>query len=101
MSEHILKVAPAYMDAILDGTKPFEIRRNDRGFQTGDTLILWEYGADSSSRYGVPCDKWDCRDHRHRTIRKVVTYVFSGDPALRDCGGVVPGYVVLGLGDHR
>lgn len=86
--EHVLKVAPAYMDALLDGSKTFEVRRNDRGFQRGDTLLLWE---------------WEYRKGRDepwsidRQVRAKVTFVFSGDPSLRDCGGVHPGYVVLGL----
>jgi hypothetical protein len=37
MSEHLLKVIPPYFDALADGTKPFEVRKNDRAYQTGDT----------------------------------------------------------------
>ena len=92
MAEHILKVGPAYMDALIDGSKTFEVRRNDRAFQRGDTLILWEYDGKSG------CDRWDCPDHKPRATRRTVTFIYSGDPSLRDLGGIVPGYAVLGLG---
>ena len=35
---HNLKLRIEYADAVLDGSKCFEIRENDRGFQKGDTV---------------------------------------------------------------
>ena len=40
---HRLKIKPEYFQAVINGTKPFEIRYNDRNFQTGDKIILEEY----------------------------------------------------------
>jgi hypothetical protein len=73
---HSLRCEPRYMDRIQDGTKTFEVRRNDRNFQVGDVLNLGD-------------------DFRMFSAR--IMYVFSGDPDLPDGGGLQPGYVVLGL----
>lgn len=43
--EHQLKIIPKYFKEIVDGNKNFEIRRNDRNYKIGDTLILNEYDA--------------------------------------------------------
>lgn len=43
MTEHELKILPDYYDAVLNGFKGFEIRKDDRGFKIGDTLVLKEY----------------------------------------------------------
>jgi len=40
---HDLKIWPQYFAAVQDGSKTFEIRKNDRGFQKGDTVTLHEY----------------------------------------------------------
>lgn len=37
---HDLKTVDRYYDAINDGRKPFEVRLNDRSFQTGDVVRL-------------------------------------------------------------
>ncbi len=40
--KHELKILPKYYEAILDGSKTFEIRHNDREFQRGDKVTLRE-----------------------------------------------------------
>lgn len=40
---HALKTWPAYYKYVEDGSKTFEVRKMDRPFKTGDTVILQEY----------------------------------------------------------
>ena len=42
MSCHELKIDTAYFKKLKDGSKLFEIRRNDRGFSEGDKVYLHE-----------------------------------------------------------
>jgi len=41
--KHNLKISEPYLKAKLEGNKLFEIRRNDRGYQKGDTVVYDEY----------------------------------------------------------
>lgn len=40
MTTHRLKVFIKYADAIMDGTKTFEVRKNDRGYKVGDKIVF-------------------------------------------------------------
>jgi ASC-1-like (ASCH) protein len=79
--EHELKCHPPYFDAIKRGEKPFEVRRDDRGFQKGDHLQLRRFDPDT-------------RNYTGERLYLRVTYVLTdGHP------GIVPGYVVMGLAE--
>lgn len=41
--KHELKIHPQHYERVLDGTKTFEIRVNDRAFQKGDMVFLKKY----------------------------------------------------------
>lgn len=43
---HDLKTIQPYFDALKDGSKRFEIRKNDRNFEIGDYLHLQEYDTE-------------------------------------------------------
>ncbi len=43
MTVHKLKLFPEYFDAVANGIKTFEIRKNDRDYKVGDTLRLYEF----------------------------------------------------------
>lgn len=55
---HKLKIWPQYFCHVADGSKTFEVRKNDRGFQPGDIVILQEWNPeeiiDIDKRSGVP-----------------------------------------------
>ena len=40
---HDLKIWPQYFERVRDGSKTFEVRDNDRGYQCCDTVRLQEY----------------------------------------------------------
>jgi len=77
--QHDLKTYPEYFDAVADGSKPFELRYDDRGYRVGDTLLLRRYDPLSGGYTG-------------ETMERRVTYVLRGGLWL------TPGYVALGLG---
>lgn len=76
MKIHELKTWPEFYDAVNDESKTFEIRKNDRDFKVGDTLILREWSPTSGTYTGFS------------TVRKI-TYIT--DFAQRD------GHIVMGI----
>ena len=78
---HELKTLPEYYGAVLSGQKTFELRRDDRGFQVGDTLKLREYEND---------------EYTGREITRRVIYIRRG-PVY----GLAEGWAILGLGRTR
>jgi hypothetical protein len=47
---HDLKIWPRWFQRVKDGSKTFEVRNNDRGFQMGDTVSLQEWDPDLVDR---------------------------------------------------
>lgn len=82
--EHDLKVWPDFFPALVDGRKGFELRKDDRGFNVGDTLRLREYAPGPDEYTG-------------KEIRCHVTYLLRGDEVMGAAFGVRPGYVVMSL----
>lgn len=91
---HILKTDPAVFRAIRDGVKNFEVRFDDRAFQTGDTLqlIYVDRSNEGFVRPPEPFNPNDKRDH----ISARITFVLRGGQY-----GIKKGYVVLALADIK
>ena len=75
---HELKTWPEYFMAIARGYKTFEIRKNDRGFKTGDILWLKKYDPQVG--------------YMGMGLQKRVDYILYG-PAF----GIEEGYCVMSL----
>lgn len=39
-----------YFEAVTSGMKTFELRKDDRGFATGDHVVLWEWDGEYTGR---------------------------------------------------
>lgn len=52
---HELKILPRHFTEVLNGTKTFEVRKNDRTFNKGDMLALNEYDAENKFWTGRSC----------------------------------------------
>ncbi len=76
---HELKLLPQYFNDVENGIKNFEIRKNDRDYKVGDTLLLRE---------------WD-NEYTGREITRKIDYIHKGDGQF----GIAEGYCILGLQD--
>jgi uncharacterized protein DUF3850 len=76
---HELKTWPLFFKRVLTGQKNFELRKDDRGFEIGDTLNLKE---------------WDpiTNEYTGRTVLRRVTYILRGGEF-----GLEPGYVIMSI----
>lgn len=83
---HLRKVKPEFYKALANGTKRFELRREEPGsprFAVGDYLALNEFDP-----------------ARHASVDDLYTgrcLMFKIDYVLRDFDGLKEGYVILGL----
>lgn len=88
MQVHELKSWPDYFAPILDGSKNFEVRINDRGFNVGDIVRLREY----DDRKGI---------YTGREIKKKITYILAGigQGGIAPLAGIHSKYCVLALSE--
>lgn len=77
--EHDIKCWPEFYEDVESGAKPFELRKNDRDYRVGDTLLIREWLKNLGNYTGRKC-------------RREVTYLISG-PAF----GLAADYVCMGL----
>lgn len=83
---HKIKCWPAHFKQIANGTKRFEIRKNDRNYKAGDTLVICEWNIGDQSFTGF-------------SVRMHVDSVLQEDLglSLTDNWGLRPGFVAMSL----
>ncbi|MCL6443412.1 MAG: DUF3850 domain-containing protein, partial [Alicyclobacillus sp.] len=95
MATHELKIWPQYFEDVLNGSKTFEIRKNDRGYQVGDTLVLQEWVEKARELdFRPPWQERTYGEYTGRECKRTVTYILNG-PAF----GIEDGFCVMGLAD--
>jgi uncharacterized protein YqfB (UPF0267 family) len=77
MTTHEIKCYPEYYQDLVSGIKTFEVRKNDRDYQVGDVLHIYEF--DGLGYTG-----------NHRMFQ--VTYILTGGRF-----GIEPDYVVMAV----
>ena len=80
MKIHDLKILPEYFEAVLNGSKTFELRKDDRDIQVGDVLHLKEYDKTNGLYTG-------------QMIIKKVLYILRNVPEY----GLKEGYCIIGF----
>lgn len=90
MTEHVLKTTHEAWLAVESGKKRFEVRKNDRLFQTGDTVVLRKLNGPGSliDKTHQP----EMRNGEYRELRFRVGWILQGGQF-----GVEPGYCVFQL----
>ena len=79
---HELKTWVEYFELVENGTKSFELRKNDRNFLPGHDLLLREYDKNTEEYTG-------------RTLKRKITYVLKGPGS--EFFGLKKGYCIMSL----
>jgi hypothetical protein len=101
MTTHDLKTWPGSFNALLDGRKTYEVRKNDRYYQVGDELHLREWSPDPFvNRYGTQCEP----GYTGRIARMRVVYLTPGGsfglPSDMCVMAIRPAFAAEGLADE-
>ena len=84
---HELKTHPQYFSMVYDGTKKFEVRKNDRNYQLGDELLLKEFVPQGYYEDGTQGEYYT-----GRIIQSRIDYILNGGQF-----GIEEGYCVMSL----
>lgn len=72
------KILPEYYDAVVSGSKTFELRKDEDDIQVGDIIVLQE---------------WDGSKYTGRIVNMLVKYVLRNIPEY----GLLRGYCIIGF----
>ena len=72
VTTHELKLSCYFADAIWEGRKSFELRRNDRGYQTGDRIRFRVVNRSATT------DEEMYPEHPICGVEYEITYILSG-----------------------
>lgn len=88
---HYLKCWPKFFGLVASGRKPFEVRKNDRRFEVGDRVVMYEWDPRVAEQLG------EAKGYSGREVRGNILSVTAA--ADSDClAGVIDGeYVILGM----
>lgn len=88
---HRLKCWSQYFDAIKRGDKPFEVRKDDRGYQKGDQVVLVRVHPLLAGRFD-PVTNGVTLTESGDELTRTISYIMAGGKF-----GVEPGFVVLAI----
>lgn len=91
-----MKLNDRYYDAVANGVKTFEVRKNDREYRIGDTLVLYRVNDNGEYLYSAGGEWWVSKDTGAwlKSIRVTVKYILThGDYPV----GIPEGYVVMAI----
>ena len=91
MTEHRLKLNNRYFDAVANGIKTFEIRRNDRDYKVGDTLVMKEVNDDGKRLTYADNNLGMNLDYE---IKVAVTYILTHEDFPK---GIPEGYIAMSI----
>lgn len=77
---HALKIVPPFFKDIVEGEKTFEVRRNDRLFKVGDSLLLQEFHGEKYTG-----QEWE----------GVITYILDSPHYCKK------GFVIMGIKEKQ
>lgn len=81
---HALKTWKEFYQAVESGIKPFEIRKDDRPFKVGDTLLLQE---------------WDVvkEEYTGKETERRITFILRGAEMF----GLKDGFIIMGMEEYE
>jgi hypothetical protein len=77
--KHELKIWPQYFHHVATGAKTFEVRKNDRGFQNGDQVVLREWDPTEHTEHYAGSRETKPKGYTGKELSFKIGYVFPLD----------------------